>query len=141
MDILDKKMNLRVNQSRLCELRNLCRTKLEYTLVGGIPRINTASRDNPTARECWNILTRPALPPCLLTGLRARSLRGRGRGRWVTSWWIYFLTTIHGTHLLRVPVSHNGNIPVHIALLSVAPLMELKWRHEGSVANDTTCPR
>ena len=36
-------------------------------------------------------------------------------------------------------VSPHGNIPVHKALLCVAPLMEFKWRHEGSVANGTTC--
>ena len=44
------------------KLRDLSRTKLEYSLVGGITGINPASRNNPTAWECWNTLARSALP-------------------------------------------------------------------------------
>ena len=94
MDILDQMVNLRVHQSRLCKLRDLCRIKLEYSLIGSIPGINPASRDNPTGWECWNTLAWSTLPTCSLTGLRTSPLRWWSRGLQVTFRWVYVFSSI-----------------------------------------------
>jgi hypothetical protein len=43
MDVLNKVVNLSVHQSRPCQPWDLTRTKLEYPLVRGVPRIDPAT--------------------------------------------------------------------------------------------------
>ena len=70
MDVLNKQVNLHVHQSRLSELRNLCRTELDCPSVSSLPGINPTSRNDPTAQKCWDALAWTTLPYCPLTPVR-----------------------------------------------------------------------
>jgi hypothetical protein len=69
MDVLDKMVNLGVHQSRLSQLWDLTRTKLEYPLVCGVPRIDPATWNYSATRESRNILARSALPSSAMSSL------------------------------------------------------------------------
>jgi len=62
MYVLNKMVNFSFHQSRLSQLWDLIRTKLEYPLVRSVPRIDPAIWNYSAARESRNILTRSALP-------------------------------------------------------------------------------
>ena len=62
MDVLNEQVNLRVHQSRLSELRNLDRNELDCPSVSSLPSIYPTSRNDPTARKCWDALACSTLP-------------------------------------------------------------------------------
>ncbi len=76
MDVLNKMVNLSVHQSRLSQPWDLTRTKLEYPLVRGVPRIDPTSWDYPATRESWNILTGSTLPLGAMSSLTTRASEG-----------------------------------------------------------------
>ena len=76
MDILNQQVNLRVHQSRLRKLWDLCRTKLDCLSVSSLPGIDPTNRNDPTAWKCWDTLAWSTLPDCPLTGLGTSTLRG-----------------------------------------------------------------
>jgi hypothetical protein len=76
MDVQDKVVNLSVHQSRLSQPWDLIRTKLEYPLIRGVPRVDPTTRDYPAARESWNVLTRSTLSLGCMSSLTTRASGG-----------------------------------------------------------------
>ena len=73
--------------------RDLCLTKLDCSSLSSLPRINSTSRNDPTAWKCWDSLAWSTLPSYPWIGLRTSPLRGWPWGWWVTSRWVYFIST------------------------------------------------
>ena len=69
MDVLNKVVNLSVHQSRLSQPWDLTRTKLEYPLVRGVPRINPVTGNYSATWKSRNILARSALPFSAMSSL------------------------------------------------------------------------
>ena len=107
MDVLDKMVNISVHQGLLDQLWGSTRSKFEYPLVRSLISVNPATWDDAAARESRNTLAGSAVPSSARSGLATRPSRGGPIRDWVMSWWVLsrwirLLSTIHGTHLLRI---------------------------------------
>ena len=144
---LDHMVDLSVHQSRLCQLRDLSRTKLEYSLVGeSILRVKRI-RLPGNAGTLWpGLLCQPAR-------LRTSPLRGwTSRRNWELELGhvsadlhpLYHTWPSSVLHILGPPLSQHGYILDHEAPLRASPLMELKrvaqrdccrWYHRSQLDN------